>query len=595
MAKKTSPKTKKTLEKKSTSKKVVEVKEKKAKPKKEVKSTTKKITKKKEKETNKKAKVETSAKKTKEIKTKKETIKKSKVEKKNNKDKDSFKTIEKSLSSLDDKNFSDVKDKNIALVLDLVSKELKLKQKKTPSKKTLNQKEVMKILEKNKIDVFEMADEFFEVLINKKLMSEDIEADISEFVSERDIYNQLKKNSIQLDTKTNDFTEDFTDEIDTGFDTDVISRISKESDEFDEDDEESASFYYGSHYDTLEENIEEESDEEEDEEENKKTNTALFTDITSIDKNLFSTSERKVQNEELKNKLSETSDIVKWYMRWIGKYGNLLTTEEELALAKAAELPGRKGKKAKDELIKRNLRLVINNAKKYKNRGLSFIDLISEGNSGIIKAVQKYDWRKGFKFSTYATWWIRQAITRAVADQARTIRVPVHMVETINKITKIRRELQQELGNTPTDEEIAKRYGGDFTAEKVRYIRRINIDPISLDKTIGKGEDSSISDFIKDNDVINPVEFAAQEQLSSILNEMIDGNLDSDEKKVIQMRYGLGVDKNGNNIRVHSLEEIAIEFGTNKEKIRQWEQKILRKLKQPQKMKKLKEFYKNEN
>ncbi len=175
---------------------------------------------------------------------------------------------------------------------------------------------------------------------------------------------------------------------------------------------------------------------------------------------------------------------------------------------------GFRGKRARDKLIKRNLRLVINNAKKYKNRGLSFIDLISEGNSGIIKAVQKYNVNKGFKFSTYATWWIRQAITRAVADQSRTVRVPVHMVETINKITKIERELQQENGVDPTDEEIAQRYGNDFTAEKVRHIRKINIDPISLDKQIGKENDSSFSDFVKDESVVNPVEYASHWRIS---------------------------------------------------------------------------------
>ena len=490
---------------------------------------------------------------------------------------------------LEEDNFSDVADKNVALVIDLVSKELKNKQKKNPSKKTLTQEEVTKLLEKKKIDIFEVVDEIFDILISKKIMSDDIEPEMGDFVSEKEIFKQLKKGK-QLDTDTNDFTEDFSDEIDTGFDTDVITKLSEEVTEYDDDGEETT--YY---YDSYDDHTEHHDEEHEEEIEGEDNNEFVFEEYSNLEENSFGTGERKIQNEELKNKLSETNDIVKWYMRWIGKYGNLLTAEEELQLAKDAELPGRKGKKAKDELIKRNLRLVINNAKKYKNRGLTFIDLISEGNSGIMKAVQKYDWRKGFKFSTYATWWIRQAITRAVADQARTIRVPVHMVETINKITKIRRELQQELGQMPTDEEIAKRYGGDFTAEKVRYIRRINIDPISLDKTIGKGEDSSISDFIKDNDVISPVEYAAQEQLSSILNEMIEGNLDADEKKVLQMRYGLGVDENGNKIKVHSLDEIAVEFGTNKEKIRQWEQKILRKLKQPQKMKKLKEFYKNEN
>ncbi len=303
----------------------------------------------------------------------------------------------------------------------------------------------------------------------------------------------------------------------------------------------------------------------------------------------------RVSDKNMKNKLSETSDIVKWYMRWIGKYGQLLTAEEEIELAKRIEKGGRDGKKAKEILIRRNLRLVINNAKKYKNRGLSFIDLISEGNAGIIKAVSKYDWRKGFKFSTYATWWIRQAITRAVADQARTIRVPVHMVETINKIIKIKRELQQELNETPTDQQIAERYGEDFTAEKVQYIRRINIDPISLDKPIGKEDDSSFSDFIKDNNVISPIDFAAQEELSAILEEMIESHLDDFEKEIIQKRYGIGIDANGERIKSHTLDEIALELGYTREKVRQIETKVLRKLKHPQRRKKLKDFYQNEN
>ncbi|WP_022935495.1 RNA polymerase sigma factor [Mesomycoplasma moatsii] len=531
-----------------------------------------------------------------------EKIKKSVTNKKNEakKPKPSIKKTTKSKQNNDveldfgslESDFDDIKNKNIALVIELINKELKSKQKKNKNKKTLSQDEVMKLLEKKKIDIFEEVDEIFNILITKKIMSDEIEPDLNEFVDEKEIFKQLEKKGSkqQIDTDTNEFVEDFTDEFDSNYDTEILGKLSKESDDFFEDDDESFSF---NSYDDNE--TDENNDDEDYDELNSDANEFVFEDYSNLEENSFNKEERKIQSNELKNKLSETNDIVKWYMRWIGKYGNLLSAEKELQLAKDAELEGRKGKKARDELIKRNLRLVINNAKKYKNRGLSFIDLISEGNSGIMKAVQKYDWRKGFKFSTYATWWIRQAITRAVADQARTIRVPVHMVETINKIIKIRRELQQELGNMPTDEQVAERYGGDFTAEKVRYIRIINIDPISLDKTIGKGEDSSISDFIKDNNVINPIDYAAQEQLSEILTEMIDNNLEEEEKKIIQMRYGIGFDKKGNKIRVHTLDEIAKELGTSKEKIRQWETKILRKLKQPQKMKKLKEFYKNEN
>ena len=486
-----------------------------------------------------------------------------------------------------EKDFDDIVNENISLIVNLINKDLKSKQKKDKNKKTLTQEEVMKLLEKKKIDISEEVDEIFNILMSKQIISDEIESDLNEFVDEKQIYKELSKKSKQEDTDTNEFTTDeFTDETDFTDINDLVHDDKKiNSDDFDATDEE---FYY---YDN---DLEEESYEEDEEESD--TNEFSFEDYTNEESSFINKKEhRKIQSTDLVNKLSETNDIVKWYMRWIGKYGNLLTAEEELKLAKEAEHNTRKGKKAKDELIKRNLRLVINNAKKYKNRGLSFIDLISEGNSGIMKAVQKYDWRKGFKFSTYATWWIRQAITRAVADQARTIRVPVHMVETINKIIKIKRELQQELGTTPTDEQIAERYGGDFTAEKVRYIRRINNDPISLDKTIGKGEDSSISDFINDKNVINPVDFAAQEQLSDILNELMDDTLTDEEKYIIKMRFGFGTDEKGEMIRVHSLEEIARDRGTSKEKIRQLEGKILRKLKQPQKIKKLKEFYKYEN
>lgn len=208
-----------------------------------------------------------------------------------------------------------------------------------------------------------------------------------------------------------------------------------------------------------------------------------------------------------------------------------------------------------------------------------------------MKAVSKYDYYKGLKFSTYATWWIRQAITRAVADQARTIRVPVHMVKTINKILKIERELQQEFGRPATDEEIAQKYGNDFTAAKVRYIRKINIDPISLDKNIGKEENSSFSDFVKDESVMSPTDYALHEELSSILNEMLDDALEDADKELIKKRFGFGKDKNGNPYRLHTLDELVIEYGKTKEKIRQMETKIIRKLKHPQKRKKLKEFF----
>lgn len=315
-----------------------------------------------------------------------------------------------------------------------------------------------------------------------------------------------------------------------------------------------------------------------------------FDDTQEVDLSSVS-SKKEVTDSDIENKLTETDDIVKWYMRWIGKYGKLLSHEEEIELAKKIEKGGRPGKRAREILVRRNLRLVVNNAKKYKNRGLSFIDLISEGNAGLIKAVEKYEWQKGFKFSTYATWWVRQAITRAVADQARTIRVPVHMVETINKIIKIERELQQELGRAPSDEEIAKEAGEDFDAEKVRYIRKINIDPISLDKPIGKEEDSSFSDFVQDENSISPVEFASQEELSKVLIEIIDRAItDERDREIIKMRFGIGFDEKGERLKSFSLEELGDMFDVSKERIRQIEAKAIRTLRKPQNQKMLQEF-----
>ncbi len=304
---------------------------------------------------------------------------------------------------------------------------------------------------------------------------------------------------------------------------------------------------------------------------------------------------QEILDTEISNKLTETDDIVKWYMRWIGKYGKLLTHDEEIELAKKmTESSPRLARRARDKLIRHNLRLVVNHAKRYKNRGLPFIDLISEGNAGLVKATYKYNWKKGYKFSTYATWWIRQSITRAVADQSRIVRVPVHMVETINKIIKIERELYQEYGRVPSDEEIADRAGEDFDAEKVRYIRKINIDPISLDKPIGKEDDSSFSDFVQDEGAISPIDYAISEQLQQLLYETIEKCIiDERDKHIVMLRYGLGFNKKGEKNRPHSYEELGVIYDLTKERIRQLEQKINRRLKQSPANKRLKEFFYN--
>ena len=270
-------------------------------------------------------------------------------------------------------------------------------------------------------------------------------------------------------------------------------------------------------------------------------------------------------------------DPVRMYLKEIGKVP-LLSSEEEMELAKQIEAGSQYAKK---KLAEANLRLVVSIAKRYVGRGMLFLDLIQEGNLGLIKAVEKFDFRKGFKFSTYATWWIRQAITRAIADQARTIRIPVHMVDTINKLIRVQRQLLQELGRDPFPEEISKVM--DLPVEKVREIQKIAQEPVSLETPIGEEEDSHLGDFIPDDDAPAPAEAAAFTMLKEQLINVLD-TLTPREEKVLRLRFGL------DDGRARTLEEVGKEFNVTRERIRQIEAKALRKLRHPSRSKKLKDY-----
>ena len=272
----------------------------------------------------------------------------------------------------------------------------------------------------------------------------------------------------------------------------------------------------------------------------------------------------------------QITDPVRMYLKEIGRI-SLLTAEEEVDLAKKSE---KNDLKAKERLINSNLRLVVSIAKKYVGGGLTLLDLIEEGNIGLMRAVEKFDWRKGYKFSTYATWWIRQAITRAIADQARTIRIPVHMVETINRFIRTSRKLMQELGREPSPEEIAKEMG--IEPAKVREIIKVSQEPTSLEAPVGEEKDSTLGDFIPDEE-IRPEDQASAELLKSHLSEVLD-TLNDREKKVLRLRFGL---EDG---RQRTLEEVGREFGVTRERIRQIEAKALRKLRHPTRSKKLKDY-----
>ena len=303
-------------------------------------------------------------------------------------------------------------------------------------------------------------------------------------------------------------------------------------------------------------------------------------DDDDIDDDIILDDEDEVEVEKIDLSVPDgvsIEDPVRMYLKEIGKVP-LLSAEEEIELAKRMELGDQEAKK---RLAEANLRLVVSIAKRYVGRGMLFLDLIQEGNLGLIKAVEKFDYRKGYKFSTYATWWIRQAITRAIADQARTIRIPVHMVETINKLIRVSRQLLQELGREPTPEEIAAEM--KMPVDRVREILKISQEPVSLETPIGEEEDSHLGDFIQDDNVPVPADAAAFTLLKEQLEEVL-GTLTEREQKVLTLRFGL---EDG---RARTLEEVGKEFNVTRERIRQIEAKALRKLRHPSRSRKLKDY-----
>ncbi|MCR5505786.1 MAG: RNA polymerase sigma factor RpoD [Bacilli bacterium] len=365
-------------------------------------------------------------------------------------------------------------------------------------------------------------------------------------IDQSDIYDAL--NSYELDDGVIDDLMEF-------FAKNKVEVVTEDEDLDSEDEEED--------FDESKMNLEEEDDFFSDDDERDETEEDI--DIENLDVTL--SGEVRI------------NDSVKMYLKEIGKY-DLLKPEDEPKLAKRI-LEG--DEEAKNTLINANLRLVVNIAKHYVGRGMLFLDLIQEGNLGLMKAVDKFDYEKGFKFSTYATWWIRQAITRAIADQARTIRIPVHMVETINKMTRIQRQLIQELGREPTAEEISEAMGGELTPKRIREIQRIAMEPVSLETPIGEEDDSHLGDFIEDKDSESPVEYTTRQLLKEELEGILK-DLSPREERVIRMRYGL--DDN----HPKTLEEVGKEFNVTRERIRQIEAKALKKLRHPTRSKRLGDY-----
>ena len=413
----------------------------------------------------------------------------------------------------------------------VVKKSVNVKDQKPVTKKTVEPK-VTKATKKSEQEEYLTLDEiktnFCKIWLEKKVLTNAFVMEAIEHLDMSD--DDLTELFDWFNTQKIDISDDVDDEIDT----DQLSDKEEDGEENDENDEK-------------------EEDAESDE-------------------------VKRLQASYADNPILKINDPVKLYLKEIGKIP-LLDPDQELEIAKRIE---QGDMEARDILISSNLRLVVSIAKKYVGRGLLFLDLIQEGNMGLVKAVEKFDYTKGFKFSTYATWWIRQAITRAIADQARTIRIPVHMVETINKLTRAQRQLTQELGREPTAEEIASRMDG-VTADKVREIQKIALEPISLETPIGEEDDSHLGDFIEDKDAQSPDEYASNQLLKDEINEVLSTLADREEK-VLRLRFGL------TDGRTRTLEEVGKEFNVTRERIRQIEAKALRKLKHPSRSKRLRDF-----
>lgn len=427
---------------------------------------------------------------------------------------------------------------------------LETKSKDTiPKKITTITKDTLKKTNEQKVTKIDVYKRYKSVILSLKKA---LKNNKKEFFSQGEIFKFLEKNKLFIETEE---TDDFLTLL---VDKKIISLSNdKTTEEF---------------------NIIEDEDIEETEEEKKER----------LENEEKLKNYRKMNDSDLENDLGEANDHIKWYMRHVFINGKLLTSEEEKKYAKryeisksssATKIEKELGEEAKNIMIKRNLRLVVNIAKKYKQRGLPFQDLIAEGNNGLIRAINKYDYTKGFKISTYATWWIRQAITRAIADQARTIRIPVHMIETINKLSKVTRELMQEYGRQPTDDELAIGMGEGFNARKINKIRLINIDPTSLDKSIHSEGESFLYDFIEDKKVMTPDEYTKNKEIISKINSILPKYLNEKEVRII--RYRNGLEEGTTEIGIaKDFEEIGSLEDCTKERVKQIESKALKKLKE---------------